>query len=86
MLSQGAPDICFNEHISCDGEIIFQRACELGLEGIVSKRKGVPLMLHKKFRTMVLFGNFARPLNTSASSSAWCIQLCCGLSRDKPPL
>jgi bifunctional non-homologous end joining protein LigD len=39
MLSQGAPGICFNEHISCDGEIIFQRACELGLEGIVSKRK-----------------------------------------------
>ena len=23
MLSQGAPGICFNEHISCDGEIIF---------------------------------------------------------------
>ncbi len=39
MLSQAAPAICFNEHITGDGEIVFQRACELGLEGIVSKRK-----------------------------------------------
>jgi bifunctional non-homologous end joining protein LigD len=29
----------FNEHIEADGPTVFQHACELGLEGIVSKRK-----------------------------------------------
>jgi ATP-dependent DNA ligase len=28
-----------NEHISGDGAIVFEHACKLGLEGIVSKRK-----------------------------------------------
>jgi bifunctional non-homologous end joining protein LigD len=31
--------IRFNEHIEEDGPIVFQHACKLGLEGIVSKRK-----------------------------------------------
>jgi bifunctional non-homologous end joining protein LigD len=31
-----------NEHIEGDGETIFRDACKLGLEGIVSKRKGSP--------------------------------------------
>jgi ATP-dependent DNA ligase len=30
----------WNEHIEGDSEIIFRHACKLGLEGIVSKRKG----------------------------------------------
>jgi bifunctional non-homologous end joining protein LigD len=33
------PGIRFNEHIEEDGPIVFQHACKLGLEGIVSKRK-----------------------------------------------
>jgi bifunctional non-homologous end joining protein LigD len=32
----------WNEHIEGDGETIFRHACKLGLEGIVSKRKGSP--------------------------------------------
>jgi bifunctional non-homologous end joining protein LigD len=35
--------IWFNDHIEEeDGETVFRHACKLGLEGIVSKRKGSP--------------------------------------------
>jgi ATP-dependent DNA ligase len=38
-----SPGIRLNEHIEHeDGETIFRHACKLGLEGIVSKRKGSP--------------------------------------------
>jgi bifunctional non-homologous end joining protein LigD len=32
----------FSEHIAEDGEIIFDHACKMGLEGIVSKRRDFP--------------------------------------------
>jgi bifunctional non-homologous end joining protein LigD len=34
--------IFLNEHIEDDAAIVFQHACRLGLEGIVSKRRGSP--------------------------------------------
>jgi bifunctional non-homologous end joining protein LigD len=34
--------IFLNEHIEEDAAIVFQHACRLGLEGIVSKRRGSP--------------------------------------------
>ena len=34
------PGIRFNEHIEGDGPTVFAHACKMGLEGIVSKRKG----------------------------------------------
>jgi ATP-dependent DNA ligase len=34
------PGIVLNEHYESDGDIIFQHACKLGCEGIVSKRLG----------------------------------------------
>jgi bifunctional non-homologous end joining protein LigD len=40
LLSRAAPRIQFNEHIEEDGATVFLHACKLGLEGIVSKRKG----------------------------------------------
>jgi len=36
----GRPGLHFAEHLEGDGPTIFQHACKLGLEGIVSKRKG----------------------------------------------
>ena len=39
---QGGHGLWFNDHIEEDGETVFQHACKLGLEGIVSKRKGSP--------------------------------------------
>ncbi len=38
-------DILFNEHLEGDGDTIFRHACELGLEGIVSKRRDLPYRL-----------------------------------------
>jgi ATP-dependent DNA ligase len=36
------PGIVLNEHYEGDGEIVFEHACRLGCEGIVSKRLGSP--------------------------------------------
>jgi bifunctional non-homologous end joining protein LigD len=42
LLIKAGPGLRWNEHIEGDGETIFRHACKLGLEGIVSKRKGSP--------------------------------------------
>jgi bifunctional non-homologous end joining protein LigD len=34
--------ICFNEHLTGEGPIVFNHACRMGLEGIVSKRVDAP--------------------------------------------
>ena len=34
--------IVLNAHYDCDGETVFEHACALGCEGIVSKRRGSP--------------------------------------------
>ena len=40
LLTRPAPGIRFNDHMEeVDGPTVFQHACKLGLEGIVSKRK-----------------------------------------------
>ena len=40
MLAKAGLGLRFNEHIEGDGPTVFPHACRLGLEGIVSKRKG----------------------------------------------
>jgi bifunctional non-homologous end joining protein LigD len=40
LLSKARPGIRVNEHIEADGPTVFAHACKMGLEGIVSKRKG----------------------------------------------
>jgi ATP-dependent DNA ligase len=40
LLAAATPGIEFNDYIEADGAIVFEHACKLGLEGIVSKRKG----------------------------------------------
>jgi ATP-dependent DNA ligase len=42
LLAKAAPGLRFNEHIEADGPTVFAHACKMGLEGIVSKRKGSP--------------------------------------------
>jgi bifunctional non-homologous end joining protein LigD len=39
LLGSTVPGLRFNEHIEADGPTVFQHACKLGLEGIVSKHK-----------------------------------------------
>ncbi len=34
--------IAYNEHFETDGAIVYRKACALGCEGIVSKRRGSP--------------------------------------------
>ncbi|MGA7791233.1 MAG: DNA ligase [Xanthobacteraceae bacterium] len=36
------PGIIFSEHYEGSGDIVFEHACKLGCEGIVSKRRGSP--------------------------------------------
>jgi bifunctional non-homologous end joining protein LigD len=43
VLARAASGLRLNQHLEHDdGETVFQHACKLGLEGIVSKRKGSP--------------------------------------------
>jgi bifunctional non-homologous end joining protein LigD len=43
VLAKAAPGLRLNQHIEhADGETVFRHACKLGLEGIVSNRKGLP--------------------------------------------
>jgi bifunctional non-homologous end joining protein LigD len=39
-LASGASGILFSEALAAEGAVVFAKACELGLEGIVSKREG----------------------------------------------
>src|SRR5262245_3780451 len=40
VLAKAGPGLRLNEHIEADGPSVFAHACKMGLEGIVSKRKG----------------------------------------------
>jgi ATP-dependent DNA ligase len=42
LLAKAPTGIHFVEHMEGDGATIFEHACKLGLEGIVSKRRGHP--------------------------------------------
>jgi bifunctional non-homologous end joining protein LigD len=42
MLGNGGGAIAYNEHLEHDGPAVFEHACRLGLEGIVSKRLDAP--------------------------------------------
>jgi bifunctional non-homologous end joining protein LigD len=42
MLARGGAAIQFNEHLTHEGTAVFEHACRLGLEGIVSKRIDSP--------------------------------------------
>ena len=46
VVAKAGPGIRFNEHMECDdGDAAFRHACKMGLEGIVSKRLGLALLL-----------------------------------------
>jgi bifunctional non-homologous end joining protein LigD len=42
LLARGGAAITYNEHLAHDGAAVFEHACRLGLEGIVSKRLDSP--------------------------------------------
>ena len=40
LLGRAGTGVRFNEHLEAEGPLVFEHACRMGLEGIVSKRKG----------------------------------------------
>ena len=40
LLRSSLPGVQFNAHLTHPGDIVFEHACKMGLEGIVSKRLG----------------------------------------------
>ena len=42
VLAKSGPGIRLNEHMEGDGPTVFRHACNMGLEGIVSKRRDLP--------------------------------------------
>jgi hypothetical protein len=60
LLAKAPASIQFNEHVEGDGVVVFERACKLGLEGIVSKHRERP---HRSGRDGPLTGKApcARP-------------------------
>ena len=40
LLPSSVPGVQFNAHLPHPGDLVFQHACKMGLEGIVSKRLG----------------------------------------------
>ena len=43
LLRRSLPGVQFNAHLTHPGDVVFQHACKMGLEGIVSKRLGLAL-------------------------------------------
>jgi bifunctional non-homologous end joining protein LigD len=39
LLATASAGIHYNEHVEGDGAVVFEHACKLGLEGIVSKHR-----------------------------------------------
>jgi ATP-dependent DNA ligase len=42
LLSKAGDGVYLSEHLAGDGAIIFEHACRMGIEGIVSKRRDFP--------------------------------------------
>jgi bifunctional non-homologous end joining protein LigD len=40
VLARATYGVRFNEHLEAEGPLVFEHACRMGLEGVVSKRKG----------------------------------------------
>jgi bifunctional non-homologous end joining protein LigD len=40
LLGRAGSGVQLNEHLEAEGPVVFEHACRMGLEGIVSKRKG----------------------------------------------
>jgi bifunctional non-homologous end joining protein LigD len=49
LLRRSPPGVQFNQHLAHRGDDVFEHACKMGLEGIVSKRLGsLPLRSHQR--------------------------------------
>ena len=70
LVSRAASGIHFNEHINGDGAVIFDHACRLGLEGIVSKRRDLPYRSGRS-KCWVKIKNPASPAMARIEDGTW---------------
>jgi bifunctional non-homologous end joining protein LigD len=59
-----------NEHLEADGPVVFDNACRMGLEGIVSKRKG-SWYQSRRSRDWVKAKNPTAPAVTRLAEEDW---------------
>jgi bifunctional non-homologous end joining protein LigD len=70
LLRRAQSGIAFNRHFEVDGTIIYEQACALGCEGIVSKRLGSPYRPGRS-DCWVKIKNPAAPTVTRESDEDW---------------
>jgi bifunctional non-homologous end joining protein LigD len=70
LLRSCPPGVRFNEHLTHDGEVVFRHACKLGLEGIVSKRRG-SIYRSGKCKDWLKFKNPDAPAVTREAEEDW---------------
>ena len=70
MLRRARPGITFNRHFEVDGMIVYEQACVLGCEGIVSKRMGSSYRAGRSAHWLKI-KNPAAPAVKREASEAW---------------
>jgi bifunctional non-homologous end joining protein LigD len=60
LLAKAPAGIQYNEHAAGDGQVVFQHACKLGLEGIISKHRDHPYRSGRS-RSWLKIKNLAAP-------------------------
>jgi bifunctional non-homologous end joining protein LigD len=70
LLARARVGLQVNDHIAAAGDVVFRHACQLGFEGIVSKRLGSPYISGRS-RTWLKFKNPAAPAVKREAEEDW---------------
>jgi ATP-dependent DNA ligase len=70
LLARARIGLEINDHIAEAGDVVFRHACQLGFEGIVSKRLGSPYISGRS-RTWLKFKNPMAPAVKREAEEDW---------------
>jgi ATP-dependent DNA ligase len=70
LLARARPGLQVNDHLAAAGDVVFQHACKMGLEGIVSKRLGSRYVSGRS-RDWLKFKNPAAPAVKREAEEDW---------------
>jgi bifunctional non-homologous end joining protein LigD len=70
LLRGSLPGVQFNAHLSHRGDVVFEHACKMGLEGILSKRLG-SRYISGRTRDWLKFNNPAAPAVRREAEKDW---------------
>src|SRR5262249_42210765 len=70
LLAKASVGLQVNDHIVAPGEVVFRHACQLGFEGIVSKRIGSPYISGRS-RSWLKFKNPEAPAVKREAGEDW---------------